>query len=256
MRADIADLDRNGIVTELTSRLTWAVEEHYCARSFEIKSDPATRTHHISWPRDNRFDSPRFLDYLHKLVHAWLAESIHPQFGEPSFARDTERGLVNTYLPVFEAATDWFVEAEIMRIAAPLAMVELREELHRVLDGLRRLGPAPTPAYWALSGLILAKGARTRGTGFLGQGMAKDVVDVFLQTRPDRPCLFTLQALTRGLLRATSPHDAFLAQDRGYERWRIALPRPRERAGSCLTLDAHGHDHELQPLWPDTGEND
>ncbi len=212
---------RKDILDALMSRFSWPVEEEFMADAFEVTSNPESRTHLVSWPREALGLTPPFGRYIHELGHALLAERVHPQFSRPFFCRALDPALRNTYQPLFEASLDWYVQGLLMEIA-PGPQGDDIDERFRQTAGLLRGGAAlPSVEFVVDSGMALASFTLYRGLETAHKGKLANVVEAFLRTDPAKPTLFGLQSLARRLMAVFGMHTAQLVHERGFERWRI-----------------------------------
>ncbi len=213
--------DRKQAMETLLSRFRWPVEEEFMRDSFEILTDPAHKTHVIYWPRESSGQEPPFNRYLHELGHALLAESVHPQFGKPSFVRSRDSNLCVTYQPLFDASLDWFVEQLLMEAAPGFQGPDIDARFKQTAHMLRQGQALPSVEFVLDSGLALAAFQRYRGMETETHGKLREVQAAFLKTAPDKPSLFSLQSLVRMLLKVFGLHTATLVRERDFERWRI-----------------------------------
>jgi len=209
------------VMDDLLARFDWPIEEEFMRESFEVVTDPAKKKHVVSWPRQSAHREPPFGRYLHEMGHALLAERVHQQFSHPYFARGSDPALRNTYAPLFDAALDWFVQHLLMDIAPAHQGEDIDTRFRQTAQMLRQGAALPSVEFVVDSGLALASFRQFRGLDIETQGKLKEVVAAFLAAPPDKPTLFGLQSLARGLLKVFGMHTASLVSEKGFERWRI-----------------------------------
>lgn len=186
------------IIGATRRRIAWSLREKVGDGGFAVRSDPCLREHVIYWPRPGCAGQPSYLEYLHELVHARLAEEAHPLFSGPVFAPGSSQGLVDAALPVFQAASDWFVEHEVLRLCPERKKPELVAQHEAVLQCLRGSGSLD-PGGAAYAALMAAKATWLgREPGFTG--LLADLCQAYLRTPAHKPSLFTLRALANRLL--------------------------------------------------------
>lgn len=212
---------RKEVMDRLLARFEWPVEEEFMHSEFEVHSDPVRKVHVVQWPRESAHREPAFERYLHEMGHALLAEKVHPQFSRPSFLRNTDPALRNTYQALFDAALDWYVQALLMEIAPDQQGADLDARFRQTAQMLRQGAALPSVEFVVDAGMALASFQRFRGLEADTQGKLTEVVQAFLRTPPDKPTLFGLQSLVRGLLGVFGMHTASLVSEKGFERWRI-----------------------------------
>lgn len=205
----------------LLALFSWPVEEEYMHSDFEVRTDPVRKVHVVHWPRESARKEPAFERYLHEMGHALLAEKVHPQFSRPVFTRNTDPSLRMTYQALFDAALDWYVQALIMEIAPDQQGADLDARFRQTAQMLRQGAALPSVEFVMDAGMALASFQHFRGLEMETQGKLADVVQAFLRTPPDKPTLFGLQSLVRGLLAVFGTHTATLVSEKGFERWRI-----------------------------------
>jgi len=205
----------------LLARFAWPIEEEYMREAFEVVTDHARRKHVVFWPREALNLEPPFGRYLHELGHALLAEQVHPQFSRPSFARDTDPALKNTYLPLMDGALDWFVQGLLMEVAPGPQGDDIDARFKQTASVLRQGGALPSVEFVIDSGMALASFRHFRGLDIETQGKLSEVVMAFLRTPPVKPTLFGLHGLVRRLVGVFGMHTAHLSSELGFERWRL-----------------------------------
>lgn len=199
-------------------RIAWTLREKVGDGGFAVRSDPERREHVIHWPRPGAFEPPRYLEYLHELVHARLAEEAHPLFSGPCFAPGSDEALKDAALPVFQAASDWFVEHEVVRLCPERKKPELAAQHDAVLRCLRG-GGSLDPASAACAALIAAKASAHLGREPGFTGLLADIAQAYLRTPAHKPSLFSLSALTNRLLSQLLNARARIVVARGREAW-------------------------------------
>jgi len=209
------------VMDALLARFSWPVEEEFMRDGFEVATDPVRKTHVVSWPRENSPEAPSFARYLHEMGHALLAETAHQQFSRPFFVQDTDPALRNMYAAVFDAALDWYVQNLLMGIAPAIQGDDIDARFRQTTRILREGAALPGVEFVMDAGLALASFRRFRGLEVKTQGRLHDVVEAFLRAAPDKPSLFTLQSLVRGLMKSFGMHTASLKREKGFEHWRI-----------------------------------
>lgn len=205
----------------LLARFSWPVEEEFMHSDFEVLSDPVRKVHVIQWPRESARKEPPFERYLHEMGHALLAEKVHPQFSRPVFTRSTDPSLRMTYQALFDTALDWYVQALLLDIAPDQQGADLDARFRQTAQMLRQGAALPSMEFVMDAGMALAAFQHFRGLEMETQGKLADVVQAFLRTPPEKPTLFGLQSLVRGLLAVFGTHTAALVSEKGFERWRI-----------------------------------
>lgn len=213
--------ERRRLMDGMLARFSWPVEEEFMHESFEVVTDWARRKHVVLWPRESARAEPPFGRWLHEMAHALLAETVHPQFAGPSFARQTAGAVRSTYTPLFDAALDWFVQGVLMELAPGPQGDDIDERFRQTAHMLRQGHALPSVEFVVDSGLALASFKQYRGLEIDTQGKLNLVVRAFLRTPPGRPTLFGLQALCRSLMDAFGLHTARLVSEKGFERWRV-----------------------------------
>jgi len=210
------------VIHAARGRIAWTLHEKVGSGGFAVHSDPARREHVICWPRPGNFDPPRYLEYLHELVHARLAEEVHPLFSGPAFAPGSDRILVDTALPVFQAALDWFVEYEVVRLCPERKKPELAAQHEVVLRCLHGCGSLD-PAGAACAALLTAKAVAWLGREPGLSGLLAELTQAFVRTPAHKPSLFTLRALTNRLLVPLFGMRAEMAMVQGRRAWLLRL---------------------------------
>jgi len=213
--------ERKRLMDALLGRFSWPVEEEFMQESFEVVTDWSHRKHVVRWPRDSARAEPPFGRWLHEMAHALLAETAHPQFGRPVFARQTAPAVRSTYVPLFDGALDWFVQGLLMEIAPGPQGEDIDERFRQTAHMLRQGHALPSVEFVVDSGLALASFKQYRGLEIDTQGKLNLVVRSFLRTPSERPTLFALQSLCRALMDAFGLHTARLVSEKGFERWRV-----------------------------------
>lgn len=206
------------IIRATRSRIGWPLREKLGDGGFSVRSDPERREHVIYWPRTGCVGAPHYLEYLHELVHARLAEEAHPLFSGPAFAPGSHAVLVNMALPVFQAASDWFVEHEVVRLCPERKKPELAAQFATLLHGLRD-GGSLEPAEAACAALLAAKAVAFLGREVGLSGLLAELIQAYLRTPAHKPSLFTLSALTNRLLALLFKTRADIALAEGREAW-------------------------------------
>ena len=209
------------VMDALLARFSWPVEEEYMHYAFEVHTDPVRKTHVVHWPRESAHQEPSFERYLHEMGHALLAETVHQQFSRPAFLRNTDPDLRETYLPLFDAALDWYVQALLLEIAPAQQGADLDARFRQTAHMLRQGAALPSVEFVVDAGLALAAFQRFRGLEVETQGKLREVVQAFSRTPTDKPTLFGLQSLVRGIMGVFGMHTASLVSEKGFERWRI-----------------------------------
>ncbi|EMG37415.1 hypothetical protein PCS_01928 [Desulfocurvibacter africanus PCS] len=206
------------IIRITRSKIAWPLRETLGDGGFAVRSDPGRREHVIYWPRYGGDGAPHYLKYLHELVHARLAEKAHPLFSGPAFAPGSHIVLVDAALPVFQAASDWFVEHEMVRLCPERKKPELAAQFGALLHGLRD-GGSLDPAEAACAALLAAKAVAFLGREACLSGLLAELIQAYLRTPAHKPCLFTLRALTNRLLDPLFKARADIALAGGREVW-------------------------------------
>ena len=219
--------DRKQVMGALLSRFSWPVEEEFMRDGFEVTTDPIRKKHVLLWPREGSRDAPSFERYLHEMGHALLAETVHQQFSRPFFVRGTPMDMRNTYGAVFDAALDWFVQELLMDVAPGIQGDDIDARFRQTAAILRENAALPGVSFIMDAGLALASFQRFRGLQVETRGRLHAATEAFLRAVPDKPSLFTLQSLVRGLMEAFDMHTASLRRERGFEHWRIEPLRRR-----------------------------
>ena len=187
------------LAADLKARLDWRLHEKIGRNRFEIVSDPVRREHVLFWPRPGNFDPPRYLEYLHELVHARMAEQVHPLFSGSAFVPGSDPKLVNATLCVFQAASDWFVEWELLEVCPERKAAELIVQYRSATRRLRGAGALDKRAAVELA-LLAAKGVVFLDHSPPSEGPLCELLDAFRRTPAHKPSLFTLRALVNRLL--------------------------------------------------------
>lgn len=217
--------EHSRILEELSSRFTWPVEEEFMRDEFEVHTDFKGKVHLVSWPRETSGKQPPFGRYLHEMAHALLGETAHPQFARPAFVPGQDPALENTYMPLFEAALDWFVEGLLMELAPKLQGADIDERFRQTAGMLRQGVALPSVSFVVDAGLALASFEAHRGLPMAAQGKLAQVVRAFTRVGGGTPTLFSLQGLVGGLMQVFENHTAKLVCERDFERWRIRSTR-------------------------------
>lgn len=99
-------------------------EEEWGNHWWAYRYNPIEKRHLIVWPAGSTeecssYHSAKWLfNYLHELVHAYLAESVHPFFGGFDFEYDNyPEEIVNNISEIHRYACDWFVWAEVIKLS-------------------------------------------------------------------------------------------------------------------------------------------
>ncbi|MBI4805701.1 MAG: hypothetical protein HY795_10760 [Desulfovibrio sp.] len=213
--------EQKQMVDALLACFSWPVEEEYMRDSFEVVTDHFRKKHTVLWPRQSSHLEPSFGRYLHEMGHALLAEQIHPQFSRPYFTKGVDPTLKNTYLPLFDASLDWFVQARLMELTPGPQGDDIDARFKQTAHMLRQGGALPSVEFVVDSGMALASFRKYRGLEIEVQGKLADVVEAFFRTAPEKPTLFGLHGLVRRLMAIFEMHSANLACELGFERWRI-----------------------------------
>jgi hypothetical protein len=218
---DLSQAQRAQILEALLARFSWPVEEEYMRESFEVVTDPGREKHTVFWPRESLRAGPSFGRYLHEMGHALLAETVHPQFSRPAFAKGADPALANTYGPAMDAVLDWFVQGLLMEIAPGPQGADIDERFRTASAMLRRGEAPPSVEFVVDTALALASFQHFRGLDARVGGKLAVVAGAFLRTPPEKPTLFGLQSLTRSVVEAFERHTAALVREKGFTRWRI-----------------------------------
>lgn len=212
--------------------LTWPLQEVVGQTGFGLCSDQLRRRHVLRWPRAADLGSgltggdgmPSYLAYLHELVHARLAETVHPFFacteplpgGDPELAEETR--------PAFQLAADWFVEHELLHVCPDRKAPEMARQFQRAQRLLANGGCLDKPTALELA-LLLAKGRYFLLRRLNLQGPLEELVLAFGKTPADKPSLFTLRALVNRLLGLHYRARAEVAASPWGQYWHVASLR-------------------------------
>lgn len=202
--------------------LKWKVEYQHSGRDCEITSIPKEKRHIICLPTGG--DELREIEVIHEYAHAYLCETIHPQFSTNRFKQGTSKGLLQELAPVFRAASDWFADALLMRDFAERERNEITEHVNMMLAAYSSTIKAEMP-FEILIGFSLmtaqakhysVKGEipRLSGNGFL---MEK----AFLSILPEKPTIKKFKKLLNRLLAVFTTRRVRLVQDNNQQVWEI-----------------------------------
>ncbi|MGB9860587.1 MAG: hypothetical protein ACPLQP_11700 [Moorellaceae bacterium] len=182
-------------------------------------SDPLEKEHVLLLPSDGiPVDGT---DPLGTLASMYLAETTHHLFGTHRFSKSVPRKIKEAVGRVCDAATDWFSEYEVFRLAPETARLEIEESV-ALAEGLP-LGSVLGDKY---SRLIRASVA-ARAVGYLGLPIEvppelKGLVGAFLAVPPGEPTLENLRTLCNLLLAALGePYRLAVIEENGIEVWGI-----------------------------------
>ena len=209
------------LMDALLACFSWPVEEEYMHDHFGVVTDHFRKKHVVLWPRQSSHHEPSFGRYLHEMGHALLAEQVHPQFSRPYFTKGIDPALKNTYLPLFDAALDWFVQSLLMEMAPGPQGDDIDDRFRQTAHMLCQGDVLPSLEFVVDSGMALASFRKYRGLEIEMQGKLSNVVEAFMRTAPEKPTLFGLHGLVRRLMAIFEMHTASLACELGFERWRI-----------------------------------
>ena len=207
-------------IRRLRRRLGWTVREIRGGRRgyFEVTSNPRTRVHTITWPAAG--DPVRPIEVVHELIHAHLAETVHPQFSGSWFRRGTPDHQVAACVWPCRAAGDWFVDHRLQAMCPAEFAAEVREHA-----GLVRRALSRTPGGIQLqvsAGLFYAQAEK-----YLGEteknipAAVSAAMRVFLSVPPESPDLPALARLINGLLALRVDFSVRPVLDGGMEVWEI-----------------------------------
>lgn len=220
---------RKQAMKTVLAQFQWPVEELFMREAFEVSSDPGRQVHTVCWPRQGHGE-PTFYRYLHEMGHALLAERVHPQFSRPVFLKGQDPALRNTYLPLFEAALDWFVEGLLMDLTPEFQVPDIEARFRQAAGLLRQGGALPSLDFVVDTGLALASFRQHCHLEFAAAGKLGEVLAAYLRIPPDKPSLFALHGLVRSLMKVFELHTACLVRERGFQHWRIEALTARKKA--------------------------
>ena len=209
------------LIDDARASLKWPVNEVIGHGYFEIHTDPHKKDHTISWPQPNSPGGvPRDIEVLHELLHAQMAETIHPQFGSAYFKRGTPDELVAMCELPYRAACDWFVDARLYELCPEIEGREIREHLDMTLEAIQsgRFQHDINTFYFAA--LIISQAMYHLRETIRTAGMLKKTINAFLSIPPENPTLAKLEALTNKLLKIHNI-SVELIEDGGIEVWQI-----------------------------------
>lgn len=185
------------IIRKVTSALDWTIRVEEGGDLLHIVSDHAGKSHTIYKPTDDVRDH----EFLHELGHATLCESVSPVFSTNHFAPGTLQELIDLATPAFQSASDWFIDAWLMRVAPESESAMIDETSSMVIEGIRRETSGGSDLQKVMvSALMIAEAIKWRGLQIscgadLG-AMARD----FLSVSPDRPSAAKYSLLLNKLL--------------------------------------------------------
>lgn len=209
------------VVGEVRDTMAWPVRDVLVPEGFSVRTDDARREHVVSWPRPGQTCQPDYLVYLHGLIHARMAEDVHPLLGGSAISPDSDQHLAKMATPMLEAAMDWFVELQVLELCPDRKGKELRSQFDAAHKHLRRPG-ALSRELAVASSLVLAKGHVFLGLPLCLNGPLAGLVEAFSRTPADKPCIFTLRALTNRLLSQQLLARADLVRAAGRHAWRLS----------------------------------
>ena len=213
------------IIESIRSRLIWRVREEQKASrngSFEITSSPTIREHVIYWPAsDSPSGPPREIEYLHELVHALLCEQVHYQFSGHYFACGTPDEEIQIVGWACRAATDWFVDDELMRLVPDQEKAEIQEHFEMILEAFRKGPLRPEIFLLVTAGFVIAQAIKYLGVQVPTGGQITQIVDAFLSTPPENPSVQALEGLINKLLAVYSERRVRLVKDGEMEVWEV-----------------------------------
>ncbi|QXE85561.1 hypothetical protein KP003_14365 [Geomonas nitrogeniifigens] len=224
LKVDIKRL--KSIINKTRSSLKWRVVEYkntdaYC---FSIFSDSTSKIHNIYYP-DQLFQKTEqnLVGFLHELCHAYLAETVHPQFGGIFFWPETSESIIDNVKHVFLTAQDWFVDGMV----AKLCGTAFKQILSDDCDMLHKLNERMSnndKEFEYGSALIFAQYAK-----YLNSDMAIDdsrlkAVKILLSIDPQKISLAKLELLTAQLLGIENTYacKAEFNTEVGFELFRVS----------------------------------
>lgn len=196
----------------LARKLAWPVSFSFMPGldTLYVSCDPQARRHTITVPSDRR-EPVRWMELQHEFAHCLLSETIHHLFAGTTFARNSNKELMQAIAPACRVATDWYVD-HVIYTRWPQEGREEIEELLRLYLGLSRQKKAslsPTLA-WGLV-LCYAQGLQYKAHKGLVRRFRQAFPDVdslarktFLRHPPDNPTAKGLVTLINRILKVAS----------------------------------------------------
>lgn len=213
-------MNEDDLIPTLRQRLRWHVEHRQgSTHDLEIVADPSRRTHTITLPANG---PPRPYEYAHELAHAYLAETVDPQFAGHTMAAGTAEADMRGAAPLLRCSADWYVDGLLYSLAPE---IERRDTLE-LYEAIREQPPCPEEI---AVGLLLAEAARFAGIALAGGDLVRHAVaDALLSERNDTATVRRLERTVRKVaVAAQAPFRLHLEWDAeaSLRVWRIGETR-------------------------------
>ncbi|GEM_PF-2523975 len=194
----------NDLIQAALDRLQWKVTiQQNTNNLFTIDSYAHRKEHVIRWPQDNPDNPARAIEYLHELVHAELAETVHPLFSGSVFVPGTDMNLLYNFQIAFQAANDWFVDGRLMTLCPEKEKAEILEHLNFVMPVIR-YAKKYNPKVLYMVGFMIAQAQYWCNKDIPIKGTLRTTVKAFTDMDPQQPTLENLNTLLDKLL---APYD-------------------------------------------------
>ena len=213
------------VIDEIRGGLSWRVEEGVGSRGwFEVVSFPLEKKHVVWWPDRNVLDPPRLIEVAHELLHAKLAEDVHPLFSGSFFVPGTPEGVIKLLVPGVRVATDWFVDERLYRYCPDMECEEIREHL-TLMRRFKCRGDVDAMLMWGFLeaqavryGVFPEKRCRKRTKK---ARIARGAMEGCLSVDPANASVAKLRKLTNLLLGVYSDFCVNLRRVNGMEVWEV-----------------------------------
>jgi len=220
------------IVKELRGSLTWEVKEKIGREGyFQVISFPIEKKHLISWPAPNIQDPPRPIEMAHELIHAQLAEQVHPLFSASFFALGTPEEILEGLSPAMRAASDWFVDDRLMELCPEDELKEIKEHLKLVKTHREKFDEVFS---LIISGFLQAQAVKygiypRKKFAKRKNRQVTRVMDAFLSVEPSKPSIGDLKKLINQLISLYTNLRVELVKQGAMEVWEVKVAREGRR---------------------------
>ena len=209
-------------IDKIASELKWKVKNEVGGGYYEVVSDPILRTHIIYWPAPGSTSGPpRLIELAHELVHALFAENIHLQFSGSYFKPGTPENLIREVTWACRSATDWFIDAELMRRCPAEEKKEIQEHVAMIMHILNKKGLENDTFFNISAGFLLAQAKLYFDQEFVCGPAVRSVMEAFLSVPPKTPSIRALEDLTNKVLATYTDLRVQLVRSGGSEVWEI-----------------------------------
>lgn len=211
------------LIVKARKGLDWPIlDNHGDTPVYRILSDPGNQSHVVHIPADPgaRDDG---LSYLHELGHATLCEQVHPIFAASSyFSSGTAKDQFIMFAPALQAASDWFVDRWLQKLAPRQIQASLENKLD-VVEKIFSCEKPPTIDVFIDAALIVAQAIVYLNAPIDCGDKLKEAVDAFFSVNPDKPSEDAFLRLVNRLMAIYTPLRARIANDGEYDVWNIYL---------------------------------